>query len=175
MRRPLAIGALLLVLLVGAGCGGGDGKKSSLAHATPAKHRRPTPAEARDIRGTIAQLEGAIDRDRAGAVCDLYTKDARLTATESYASCDTAVRSDLEGEKPARLSVGRIDVSWDPAERPRSLQASVAVTSTAAGREPIDVDAVLILEDGSWRIDDSVLDYLVKPKSDSGPAGGGED
>lgn len=162
MRRSLAIGALLVLV---AGCGGDD--KSSKAKHTGAKHRRPTIAEARDIRATIAQLEGAIAHRDAPAVCRLYTEDAQQTETDLYATCATGVRSDLRREKPPRLAVGKIEVSFNRRARPRTLEASVAVTSSAKGRDPFGLDAVLVQERAAWRINDSVIDYLVKPTSDS--------
>ncbi|MEA2124706.1 MAG: hypothetical protein QOI80_1488 [Solirubrobacteraceae bacterium] len=173
MRRSVAIGALCVALL-GSGCGGGGGDKPTKPGVTGAKHRQPTPAEAREIKATIASLEDAMDRGDAGAVCRLYTADAKQTETDLYASCATAVRSGLQREKPPRLAVGRIDVSFDPSQRPRVLEASVAVTSSAAGRDPFDVDAVLVREQGSWRVNDTAIEYLVKGGSGSGSGSGGE-
>ncbi|HKP90061.1 MAG TPA: hypothetical protein VJT75_08820 [Thermoleophilaceae bacterium] len=168
MRRLVALAALVVV----AGCGG-DGGDDTAATVTPAKHRAPTAAESRAIRATIASLERAIRKGDANAVCNLYGEDARESSAQVYASCDTSVRSDLEGKKPPRLEVGKIDVNWDPAERPRSLQASVAVTSSARGRDPIDVDAGLILEGGSWHLLDFADAFVSKPDSGAGGGGGG--
>jgi hypothetical protein len=173
MRWRLAIGALFVLVLLGSGCGaGGDHRAASQGGVTAAKHRAPTSAEARDITSTISSLQGAMARGDAAAVCRLYTEVARQTETDLYATCATGVRSDLRREKPPRLSVGKIEISFDPSKRPRLLEASAAVTSSAAGRRPFEMDAVLVLERGSWRVDDNAIDYLVKPQADS--ASGGE-
>ena len=167
MRRLLAIAALVLV----PGCGGdGDGDGSPKAPAA-VKHRAPSPAESRDIRATIGELEEAIADGDARAVCNLYPEDARQVQAEAYASCDTATRSDLEGEKPPSLAVGRIEISAARGQ-PGVLEASANVTSSARGRRAFDVDTVLVREGSSWRIDGGVLDYLLEPKSDSGSGGG---
>jgi hypothetical protein len=158
MRRKLAIAGL--VLAVGGCGGGGDGGGEPKAGFTSAKHRAPTAAEARAIRATIAQLEAAIAHGDADVVCSLYTEDARKIDANAYASCETAVRSDLEGARPPKLAVGRIAVSSDPAERPRSVRASVEVTSIARGRDPMAVNAVLVKEGSKWRLDETVLDYV---------------
>ena len=171
MRRFLAIATLLLV----AGCGGddGNGEGGSSKGPAPIDHRPPTAAEARGIRATVARLEEAIADGDARAVCNLYTRDAREIAGESYASCDTAARSDLEGERPPRLTVGRVEVSAARGE-PGVLEASATVTSSARGRRAFDVDAVLVREAGVWRIDGGVLDYVLAPSAESASDGGEE-
>jgi hypothetical protein len=161
MRRPVAVGALVLAV---AGCGGGGDETGSGASVARGVHRAATVPERHDIEATIAQLEGAISRRDAPAVCRLYTEDARTTETEAYATCATAVRSVLRREKPPRLTIGKIDVSSERTRRPRTLEASVAVTSSAAGRDPFTLDAVLVQERGMWRVNDAVSDYLVKPE-----------
>ena len=83
---------------------------------------------------------------------------------QSYTSCDTATRSDLEAERPPRLTVGRIEVTNARGE-PGVLEASAAVTSAAPGRDPFQVDAVLVREGGSWHVNDGVLDYLLADRA----------
>ena len=155
MRRVAAVGAILVLL---SGCGDDEPKRVP----TGTQHRKPTVAEARDIRATIALLEGVIARPDAPVVCRLYSSHAREQETLAYATCATAVRSDLRRAKPPRLTVGAIDVSFDPRVRPRKLAASVAVTSSAPGRDPFELDARLVQERGGWRIDDPVARYLTR-------------
>jgi hypothetical protein len=159
MRRHAAIGLLALVV---AGCGGDESPKPK---PPGPRHRAATPAEAADIRATVAELEGAIAHRDAPAVCRLYTRRAREQATLAYATCATAVRSDLRREPPARLTVGAIVVSYDTRERPRVLRASATVTSAPRGGDPFELDARLAQESGGWRIEDEVARYLVKPAS----------
>jgi hypothetical protein len=154
-RRWLAIAALLVPV---AGCGGDDGRAE---HRT-VEHRKATVAEAGDIGTTIEQLERAIAHRDARAVCRLYSEDARRTATLAYATCASAVLSDLRSEKPVRLAVGAVAVRVDSRTRPPMREASAAVTSTPRGRSPFRLDAVLVQERGAWRIDQSLRDYLVE-------------
>ena len=154
MRRPSAIAALLVVLV--AGCGAGHEEK---AKPGP-RHRSATLRERGDISATISQLQAAIERRDAPAVCRLYSEGARKAETEFYATCATAVRSDLRRLDRPRLSVGKIEVRFDSRQRPRVLQAIAEVTSSAAGRDPFTLHAGLVLEGGLWRVKDKVIDYL---------------
>src|SRR4051794_6657431 len=148
MVRPLAVAAVVALL---AGCGGSDEpKKPKLVG-----RRAPTLAEARDIGATIGQLEGATAHRDAPAVCRLYTEHARQAETLAYATCATAVRSDLRRAPAPKLSPGAITVRFDRRVRPPKVEASVAVTSSAAGRDPFQLDARLVQERGGWRIDDA--------------------
>jgi hypothetical protein len=147
--RSLAIAAVVVPI---AGCGGDDetGKRR------PTGPREPTAVEAVDIRATIAQLEGAVAKPDAPAVCRLYSEHARGRETLAYATCATAVRSDLRRERPPRLAVGTIRVARGGGT------ATVAVNSSAKGRDPFEIQARLVRERGAWRVDDEVADYLVR-------------
>lgn len=173
LRRGAA-GALFVALATAAGCGGGGGQNEGgdrpPAGPPPVQRRAPTASEADAIRWTVARLERAMAHSDAREICRLYTADARESQVQSYTSCDTATRSDLEAEKPPRLTVGRIEVTNARGE-PGALEASAAVTSTVPGRRPFVVDAVLVREGGSWHVDDGVLDYLLEPSAESGPGG----
>ena len=162
-RGPLTAWTLIHVLVSAGGCGGGGEDESggpSPAGPAPIERRAPTASEADAIRWTLARLERAMADADAREVCRLYTEDARESQMQAYTSCDTATRSDLEAGKPPRLTVGRIEVTGARGE-PGVLEASVAVTSSAPGRGPFQVDAVLVREGGSWHVDDGVLDYLL--------------
>jgi hypothetical protein len=167
MRRPLAIGALLLVVVaLATGCG----EKDEPDGFTPARvvDRAANPAETRAVRATIAKLEAAIARGDAPAICRLYTEDARQTEVAvSGTSCERGVSADLKGEKAPRLSVGKVEVT---ASRRHSfvMEAGAPVTSRAAGRKPFKLDAILVTERGSWHLHDGVLDYVLPPRAESG-------
>jgi hypothetical protein len=158
------------VLVAGCGQDGGAGGGRSSA-LTPVRHRAPTASETDAIKWTFARLERAMAEGDAREICGLYTEDARRSQTESYTSCDTATRSDLEADKPPRLTVGRIEVS-SARGQPGVLEASAVVTSSASGRRPFELDAVLVREGASWHVNDGVLDYLLKPSADAGSGGG---
>jgi hypothetical protein len=168
-RSSLAIGCLALVvaaLCVGCGDdgegergGGGGGRTTG---APQIERRVPTPAETRAIESTITRLERAIGEGDAREVCGLYTEDTRQTQAAAYTSCDAATRSDLEGKEPPRLGVGRIEVS-SARGQPGVLEASAAVTSSADGRDPFELEAVLVREGPTWHVDGGVLDYLLAP------------
>jgi hypothetical protein len=153
--RMLAVAA---VLALPAGCGGGDEPKKPKLVGT----RAPTVAEARDIGATIGQLEGAAAHRDAPAVCRLYTERARETETLAYATCATAVRSDLRRASPPKLALGTIEVRFDRRVRPPKVEASVAVTSSGPGRDPFQLHARMVQERGAWRIEDPVARYLVR-------------
>lgn len=154
-----ALAAAAVVLLPAAGCGGDD--KPSKPRLVG--QREPTLAEARDIGATIGQLEGAVAHRDAPGVCRLYTQHVRERETLAYATCATAVRSDLRRAPRPKLALGRIVVRFDRRVRPPKVEALVAVTSSAPGRAPLKIDPRLVPEGGGWRIDQPVGDFLGAP------------
>jgi len=174
MRRLLAMATLFAVVV--AGCGGdGEGNDERRKNAPPRIEKRAATATERvAIQGTVKELERAIEDEDVRAICNLYTKDARETASQSYTSCDTAVRSDIEGEPPPRLTVGPIEVADNARDR-EPPDAGAPVTSSARGRDAFTVDAVFVFERDKWRLSDGVLEFVLPPSSDSGSGGGGEE
>ena len=130
-RFPSALLAASAAAVLIAGCGGGDGSKTT-ASATP--QGEPDPAAARAAQRYV---DGYSHKD-AAAICSVLASAVRDQLAQT-GSCVKTVHSTMEGPAAAKLTVG---------------QSYVTGTNAVVTIEGSKRQIKLIKESGAWRVVD---------------------
>lgn len=166
LRRPLwsvvGVAAAVLMVLVAAGCGGGDGTPA-YPEADAAAPPRDRAVDEAEIRSVVERFYRAFIAPDAAEACSLMTAAARSrivedpesarygdTCEEVIAGASALVRAFSGGEP--EFEVTRVDVTGDTAR---------ATTRFGGGPESVNLERA----GGTWRIG----------PDDDEAAGGGED
>ncbi len=127
----MRLAALLLCgALALAACGGGGSPKRSDADRV------------RDTLTAFAQASAKHDYRRVCA--DLLAKPVIDSVRRAGVSCESAMKSALQGVQAPKLEVRQVTVKGD--------RASAEVHTTAANQQPSDDTVALVREGASWKI-----------------------
>jgi hypothetical protein len=120
----LAAGALTL-----AACGGGS-------------HERSDADRVRDTLGAFGEASAKHDYRRVCA--ELLAKPVIDSVRRAGLSCESAMKSALEGVKAPKIEVRKVTITGD--------RASAKVHTTAANQLASDDTVALVKEGGDWKI-----------------------
>jgi hypothetical protein len=126
----MRLAALLLCgALALAACGGGSPKRS----------------DADRVRDTLAAFgEASAKRDYRRVCADLLAKPVIDSVRRAGLSCESAMKTALEGVRSPKLEVRQVTIKGD--------RASAKVHTTAANQQASDDTVALVREGESWKI-----------------------
>ena len=124
VRILLAAGALAL-----AGCGGGSAKRSDADRV-------------RDTLGAFGEASAKHDYRRVCA--ELLAKPVIDSVRRAGLSCESAMKSALEGVQAPKIEVRQVTITGN--------RASAKVHTTAANQPASDDTVALVKEGGDWKI-----------------------
>ena len=126
MRVPILLVAGALTL---AACGGGSDK----------------PSDADGVRATLAAFgEASAKHDYRRVCAELLAKPVIDSVRRAGLSCESAMKSALEGVQAPKIEVREVKITGD--------RASAKVHTTAANQPASDDTVALVKEGGDWKI-----------------------
>jgi hypothetical protein len=131
----MRLAALLLCgALALAACGGGDGAGAG-----------PKRSEAERVRDTLSAFaQASAEHDYRRVCADLLAKPVIDSVRKAGLSCESAMKTALEGVKAPKLEVRQVTIKGN--------RASAKVHTTAANQQASDDTVALVKEGEDWKI-----------------------
>jgi Domain of unknown function (DUF4878) len=131
----MRLAALLLCgALALAACGGGDGAGAG-----------PKRSEAERVRDTLSAFaQASAEHDYRRVCADLLAKPVIDSVRKAGLSCESAMKTALEGVEAPKLEVRQITIKGN--------RASAKVHTTAANQQASDDTVALVKEGEDWKI-----------------------
>jgi hypothetical protein len=131
----MRLAALLLCgALALAACGGGDGAGAG-----------PKRSEAERVRDTLSAFaQASAEHDYRRVCADLLAKPVIDSVRKAGLSCESAMKTALEGVEAPKLEVRQVTIKGN--------RASAKVHTTAANQQASDDTVALVKEGEDWKI-----------------------